>query len=155
MSMGTEISTPQELPIESPAGPTPEETKRQRRTMAAIIAVVVVIVLILVAFFIFLINPNTDPVVVARIRDMFIIYMALESFLIGIVLVILIVQLARLTNMVQNEILPILESTNETVSNVRGTSTFLSENLVEPVIKLNEYLAGFLRLLIALRILRK
>jgi len=68
--------------------------------------------------------------------------MALESLLIGFVLVILIVQLARLTNLIQNEVKPILDSTNETVSNLRGTTAFLSANLVEPVIKLNEYLAA-------------
>jgi hypothetical protein len=57
-------------------------------------------------------------------------------------LVILIVQLARLINLLQNEVKPIVESTNEAVSNLRGTTAFLSENLTQPVIKLNEYLAG-------------
>jgi hypothetical protein len=35
-----------------------------------------------------------------------------------------------------------LQSTNETVSTLRGTAAFLSNNLVEPVITLNEYLAA-------------
>jgi hypothetical protein len=69
--------------------------------------------------------------------------MALESLVIGLVLIILVVQLARLINLLQNEIKPILDSTNETVNTLRGTTTFMSDNLVEPVIKLNEYLAGF------------
>jgi hypothetical protein len=86
--------------------------------------------------------PSTDINTVARIRDVFIIFMALESLLIGFVLVILIVQLARLMNLIQNEVKPILDSTNETVNNLRGTTAFLSANLVEPVIKLNEYLAA-------------
>jgi len=73
--------------------------------------------------------------------------MALESLLIGAVLVILIVQVARLTNLLQNEIKPILDSTNETVSTLRGTTEFLSDNLVQPVIKLNEYIAAVQRLL--------
>ena len=62
--------------------------------------------------------------------------------IIGLVLVILVVQLAQLTNLLQTEIKPILDSTNDTVSTLRGTAKFLSDNLNEPVIKLNEYLAG-------------
>jgi hypothetical protein len=48
--------------------------------------------------------------------------------------------------LLQNEIKPILQTTNETVNTLRGTTIFLSNNLVEPVIKLNEYLAGLKRL---------
>src|SRR5574340_998953 len=56
--------------------------------------------------------------------------------------IVLILQLAALINLLQNEIKPILDSTNDTVNNLRGTTQFLSNNLVEPVLKLNEYLAG-------------
>jgi amino acid permease len=72
--------------------------------------------------------------------------MALESLVVGTALVVLIIQLATLINLLQNEVRPILKSTNETVNTLRGTSEFLSENLVEPVIKLNSYLAGLKRL---------
>ena len=70
------------------------------------------------------------------------IVIAVESMVIGLVLIILVVQLAKLINLLQNEIKPILDSTNETVSTLRGTTEFLSNNLAEPVIKLNEYFAG-------------
>ncbi|MGB9639276.1 MAG: hypothetical protein ACPL3P_05090 [Anaerolineales bacterium] len=73
--------------------------------------------------------------------------MALETLLLGIALTILIIQLARLINLLQNEIKPILNSTNETVNTLKGTTTFLSNNLVEPVMKLNELLAGFQKLM--------
>ena len=79
-------------------------------------------------------------------RDIFIIFLALESLVIGAALVVLIIQLASLINLLQNEVKPILKSTNETVNTLRGTSAFLSENLVEPVIKLNSYLAGLKKL---------
>jgi len=81
----------------------------------------------------------------AKIRDIFIIFMAFESLVIGAALVILVIQVASLINLLQNEVKPILDSTNETVNTLRGTTTFLSENLVEPVIKLNSYLAGLRR----------
>ena len=55
---------------------------------------------------------------------------------------VLVIQVANLINLLQNEIKPILDSTNETVSTLRGTTEFLSDNVVEPVIKMNEYFAG-------------
>ncbi len=84
---------------------------------------------------------TSDAAVTSKVRDVFIIFMALESLVIGVALIILIVQLAILTNLLQNEIKPILDTTNETVNTLRGTAKFLSDNMVEPVIALNEYLA--------------
>jgi amino acid permease len=68
--------------------------------------------------------------------------MAFESLIIGAALVILVIQIATLINLLQNEVKPILKATTDTVNTLRGTTEFLSENLVEPVIKLNSYLAG-------------
>ena len=109
-----------------------------------IIAVVVVLVLLGVAMIYFLLQPTTPT---DKIRDVFIIVVALESLVIGVALVVLIVQMAALINLLQNEVRPILIATNETVNTLRGTSEFLSENVVEPVIKLNGYLAGLYRML--------
>jgi quinol-cytochrome oxidoreductase complex cytochrome b subunit len=134
---------------------SPENLRRQRLTMASIVIGVIVLLAVLITCVVLLLLPTTDASTVTRIRDVFIIFMALESLLIGLVLVILIVQLARLTNLLQNEIKPILDSTNETVSTLRGTTAFLSANLVEPVIKLNESLAALHRLLEILGIGRK
>jgi hypothetical protein len=78
--------------------------------------------------------------------------MAFESLVIGLALVILIVQLARLTSLLQNEVKPILESTNDTINTLRGTTQFLSDNLVEPVVKANSSMAAFRRVLEMLRI---
>ena len=104
--------------------------------------VVVLIVLVagIVAAVIGLLQPNTPT---ERIRDIFIIFMALESLLIGAALVVLIVQFASLINLLQNEVRPILDATNETVNHLRGTTEFLGENVVEPVIKLSSYLNPF------------
>ncbi|MBL7162935.1 MAG: hypothetical protein ISS57_10045 [Anaerolineales bacterium] len=119
--------------------PTPEEMKSQTGVLIGIGIGTVVLIALVVVSVIFLLNPTTDT---ARFRDVFIIFMALESIVIGLALIILIIQIARLINLLQNEIKPIINSTNETVSTLRGTTQFLSDNLVEPVIKLNEYLAG-------------
>jgi amino acid permease len=132
-----------------------EELRKQRRIVISITIGVVLVLAILVTCLVFLLHPNTDAEYVARIRDVFIIIMALESLLVGVVLVVLIIQMARLTNLLQNEIKPILESTNETISTLRGTSQFLSDNLVEPVVKLNEYSAGIQKLIELLGLIRK
>lgn len=144
-----------ELPtLEKPKEDT-DTIRQQRTTVIGIVLGVVIILGILITSIVFLLLPSTEASTVSRIRDIFIILMAFESLLIGLVLVVLIVQLARLTNLLQNEVKPILESTNETVSNLRGTAAFLSANLVEPVIKLNESLAGLHKLLEILGIGRK
>jgi len=132
-------------PEENAPQPAAEQAalRKQRWTMAGIIAGAVLLVALIVWAIIAL---SGNPAAAANVRDIFIIFMALESLLIGAALVVLIIQLASLINLLQNEVKPILKSTNETVNVLRGTSEFLSENLVEPVIKLNSYLAGLKKL---------
>ena len=108
---------------------------------------VIVFMALIIGSIIILLQPTTDT---AKVRDVFIIFMGLQSLFLGLTLIILIIQLARLINLLQNEIAPILESTNETVNTLRGMSEFLSDNLVEPVIKMNEHAAGITQ---ALRII--
>ncbi len=111
-----------------------------KRVIVGIIVIAIVVIAGLVAGTVFLLKA--DAVTAEKIRDIFIIFMAFESILIGTALVILAIQLAVLINLLQNEIKPILDTTNETISTIRGTANFLSSNLVEPVIKLNEYVAA-------------
>jgi hypothetical protein len=112
----------------------------QRKTIIiGIVAGAVILVIALAVAAVYLVG---HPDKAASIRDVFIIFMALEFIVIGAALVVLMFQLAVLTNMLQHEIKPILDSTNETINTVRGTTTFLSENLVGPVVKLNSYLAA-------------
>jgi len=115
-----------------------EESGRSK--MWIIIVGAVLLVGLLITGLVLLIRGGTE--VSGLWRDIFIIIMALESIVIGAALVILIIQVATLINLVQNEIKPILNSTNETVSTLRGTASFLSDNLAGPVIELNAQLAG-------------
>jgi hypothetical protein len=152
--MDTGIEEPQQATIEQEL--TPEELRKRRLTIAGLVIGGVIILGLLITGFIFLINPNlTSYETVARLRDISIILMAIESLFIGLALIILIIQIARLTNLIENEVKPILDSTNETISNFRGTTKFLSDNLVEPVIKLNELMAVLQRLLELLKMTGK
>jgi hypothetical protein len=152
--MDTGISEPQIKSIEQNS--KPQELRKQRLTIVGIVLLVIIILGLLVTGLVFLISPGLTSIeTVSRLRDIFIIMMALESLLIGLALTILIIQIARLTNLLENEVKPILDSTNETISNLRGTTKFLSDNLVEPVIKLNEILAVFQRVTDILKITKK
>ena len=128
--------------------PSEAEIAARLRRQRLIIAGIVLLVLILLAGIgwavYFLLQDSSKT---ANIRDIFIIFMAFESLIIGMALVVLIVQIASLINLIQNEVKPILEATNETVNTLRGTTAFLSENLVEPVIKLNSTIAGLRQIL--------
>ncbi len=75
-------------------------------------------------------------------RDIAIIVLAVESIIIGILLAVLVIQVIRLVRLLREEVLPILNSTQETVSTVRGTATFMSDHLVQPVVKISSYAAG-------------
>lgn len=128
-------------PPASPAAaqPEPSLTPEQRRLIVlGFLASIVIAALAAIAIYFMVQNPAVTTV----IRDIFIIFLAIESMFIGFALVVLMVQMARLTNLLQHEIKPILESTNETINTVRGTAIFVSENIVEPVMKINSYIAA-------------
>lgn len=118
-----------------------------------VILVVAVIVGLIVTAIFFL--SKADLSTTSRIRDIFIIFMAFESIVIGVALVVLVVQVSTLINLLQNEVKPILKSTKETVDTLKGTTEFLSSNLVEPVIKLNGYMAGMKQLFDLFKFKRK
>jgi len=152
--MTTPSIEPLEAPEQFPTGEDPaRESERQQRRLV-ITAVIILILLIapIVGAVIFLLKPGTPT---DKIRDVFIIFMALESLLIGVALIVLIVQLASLINLIQNEVRPILYATNDTVNHLRGTAEFLGENVVEPVVKVNSYLAGLTRMLELLGVKKK
>jgi hypothetical protein len=156
------MSIPNYEKVAAPSPLTPEQiaarreaARKQQLIIAAIIAGVVLVLTTLGTAIYFLIRPETPAEEVGRIRDVFIIVVALESLLIGVAMIVLLVQVASLINLVQNEIRPILHATSETVNNLRGTAEFLGENVVEPVIKLNGYLAGVSRMLELIGIRKK
>jgi hypothetical protein len=148
-----------QLNLPPPPTLSPEELEArqaQRRQMraiviGAIVAVVVMVVILLVALFV-LLQPGVPT---DRIRDALIIVVAFETFVVGVALIVLLIQLATLINLLQNEVRPILEATSDTLNTLRGTTEFLSESVVEPVIKLNAYMASLQRVLELMGIKRK
>ena len=64
---------------------------------------------------------------------------------IGVLLIILMLQVQSLVVLLRDEIKPMLEAANETLATVRGTTQFVSHNVVSPVVKWSGYLAGVRR----------
>jgi len=126
------------------------ESNQSKKGSAWIIVGIVLIVLAVTAGIVVLAGQSTE--VTTKVRDIFIILLALEMFAIGTALIILIIQVAALTNLLQNEVKPILNSTSDTVNTLKGTVKFLSNNVSEPVIKLNQSLASLNRLLELLKL---
>jgi len=82
---------------------------------------------------------------VEAIRDWAIIILAGESIIIGVFLAVLAWQLSRLVKLLREEIKPVLDSVNETTSTVRGTTAFVSNTVVKPVIEVASYLSAIRR----------
>lgn len=128
----------------------PELTPEKKPVLAIVIGALILVSLIVGLFFL----ARAEGQVVSQVRDIFIILMALMMVVIGVALVVLIIQLANLTNLLQHEIKPILNSTTDTVNTLKGTVRFLSDNVSEPVIKLNESLASIKKLVDIFRLKR-
>ncbi len=133
-----------ETPVKNEAIKNDAEEAQRRKIMIIAIIFFLIILFGIVVAVVGLLQPNAPT---EKIRDIFIIFMAFESLVIGVALVVLIIQISTLINLLQNEIKPILDATNETIHTLRGTTAFLSESVVEPVIKLNANLAGLSQVL--------
>jgi hypothetical protein len=140
--------------LPAPENGEEEAASSKRKQIALIAGGIVFVVVVLTALVLATIVMLKDPARTETIRDIVIIFLAAESVVFGLVLVILIVQVARLSALIENELRPILESTNETLGTVRGTTQFLSRNMVDPVIRVNSTFAALRRALSAFRVRR-
>jgi len=146
-------STPEIQPkIDLPASTEGKKDKKKGSQWQIAVGIGIPVLLLIAGLVYLFLAPATQT---ARIRDIFIILMAFMSLAIGLVLIILIVQVAELTNLLKTEIKPVIDSANETANNLRGTTEFLGKNMVEPVVKLNEYAAAIKRLFELINLGRK
>jgi hypothetical protein len=127
---------------------SPKSQAGRRRLVPTLYVVIGVIVLLaMAALFIWGVIwlAQTQAAAVETVRDVFIIGLSLMSCVFSIVLVLMLIMIIRLVNMIEFEIKPILQKTNETVGMVRGTTVFVSRNVVRPVAKVTGYVAGIRR----------
>lgn len=81
------------------------------------------------------------PEATAILRDIFIIFLGLGVFLIIVLLILLVgiifylvLKVNDLVQLLDREIKPMLAKLQETLNTVRGTTTFISDHAVQPVI---------------------
>lgn len=115
---------------------TPEPIDKRPLYIGIGVATAILLVSIIIGVWLFF-----NPVIAEIVRDIVIIYIGISSFFILIVLVILIVMVAYLTlktndlvQLLDREVRPLLYNIQETTNTVRGTTTFLSDKAVQPVI---------------------
>ena len=133
-----QLETNPDLP---PPVPEPSGTGINRRVVLAASLAVLVVLLVVGAFALMVRTGTTDV-----FRDISIILLAVVMMVIGLLLLVLVYQLAMLTKMLNEEIKPLLQNLQETASTARGTTAFLSEHVVQPVIGAAGTMAGFARL---------
>jgi hypothetical protein len=129
-----------------PLPPTPE-MEREPLVPTSYIVIGTIVALVVGVLFtgllVFLAINYADTILV--LRDIFIIALGLMSCVSGVVLILLLIAITRLVNMLEYELKPILLRTNETLGTIRGTTMFVSDNVVRPVTTASSYVAGFRR----------
>jgi hypothetical protein len=110
--------------------------------MQRVVAVLIVLaVLALLALGVYgLCSPKDDAL--ACVRDLAIIVLVLETFIVTLLLLLIVILFGRLISTIQDEVAPVLQSAKRTVDTVQGTTTFVSNSIVAPLISLAGFGAG-------------
>lgn len=140
MTDNTDIST--SSPSATPQNSNPWTVQRVIVLAAGAFGGIIILLFITGLLFALLSDVQATAPRIQIVRDIFIIIMSLEFIMIIGALAILILQVARLVNLLQNEVKPVLENTQEAVNNAKGTVEFVGENVAQPVVRVGSFLAG-------------
>ena len=118
---------------------TPMDPRAKTMIVIVSIAAVVIVALLVVAGFFLYSRPQATTF----LRDIAIIILAFETllviFFLGVVTVLLIYVILTL----EREIKPVLNATSETIHTVRGTTTFVSDTVVSPIMQVAGIVGAF------------
>jgi hypothetical protein len=152
-----ENATVPEPAVPAANGSAPIEARMRRLFIGGLIVIGLLLVSVVVLLVVLSIDayqaafegtgPSPGAVVVSLIRDAAIVFVAFETLLVGVLLVVLMLQVQSLVVLLRDEIKPMLEAANETMATVRGTAQFVSRNVVSPVVKWSGYFSGLRRIL--------
>lgn len=129
------------VPVEVPATALPAPPRRGLSTAQKIgigFGILAIVVAVSALFF----GLMTHPYFTAVLRDVAIIVLAVVTIITTLLLAVLLFQLQSLMVLLRDEVQPILRSINETTGTVRGTTTFVSDAVVSPVIQVAGYASG-------------
>jgi hypothetical protein len=123
--------------------PESKQATDRRRIFGIALIGIVLVVIVGLSFY----GMATHPILTSVLRDISIIILALVTLIIGLFLIILIFQLQSLIALLRDEIKPILDSANQTANTVRGTTTFVSDAVVTPMIHVASLASGVAQML--------
>ena len=115
---------------EQPITMTEAERQMRRRMVLIGIGIAVIAVLILLGF-----AAIIAAGVIDEVRDVVIILLATESLIIGGVTLFLLYQVIMLVTLLREELIPLIQSAQETVNSARGTTVYVSRKIIVPSAK--------------------
>ena len=75
-------------------------------------------------------------------RDWAVIVLAALALVQSLLVIVLVAVLVNVSLTLKRGVIPILDSVRHTVDNVRGTSTFVSNTVVKPVVRATSFIMG-------------
>ena len=115
---------------DQPITMTDAERQMRRRMVLIGIGIAVIAVLILLGFAVMIAAGVIDEV-----RDITIILLAVESLISGGVTLFLLYQMIMLLTLIREELIPLIQSAQDTVNSARGTTVYVSRKIVVPSAK--------------------
>lgn len=99
-------------------------------------------VLVLPIILLFVQSFPADYTWLMAVRDMSIIYASLFMCVGAILFIVMVALIAFIAFMIRDHIVPALEKADDALQTVKGTTTFVSESVVSPIIKVAGAAAG-------------
>jgi hypothetical protein len=115
---------------DQPVMQTDAEREMKRRMTLIGIGIAVVAVLILLGF-----AGMIALGIIAEVRDIVIILLAVEALIIGGVTLFLLYQIIMLLTLIREELIPLIQSAQDTVNSARGTTVYVSRKIVVPSVR--------------------
>jgi hypothetical protein len=105
--------------------------------LGAVLALIVLLLPIVLVF-----TSPGSPSWLVNVRDMSIIYASLFMCVGAILFIVMTTLIAFIAFMIRDHVVPALEKADDTLQTVKGTTTFVSESVVAPIIKVAGAAAG-------------
>ena len=103
-----------------------------------VIAAVLVVVALLIPIYLYIFQPDQLPAA----RDAAVIYTSLFMCVGAILFIIMTALLVYIAFILRDHLVPTLDKVDDTVKTVKGTTTFISESVVSPIVKIAGAAAG-------------
>ncbi len=118
---------------DSVAADAHDEPASKTGTYAALGGLLLLITFVVITAILYMLGDE-DQSALERLRDIAVIYIVLVSLIIVVVLGAATAALIYLVLQIKNQVIPLLQETSATVNRVRGTTEFMTDEAVKPLI---------------------